>query len=188
MNAAGIARQLGATPQGHNWRAPCPCGCGYALSFCDAPDGRLLAYCFGGCDFNEIMPALVQYGLLDDEGLDTPPPGDRAALHHDEERRRKIEQARAIYANGAWDERIAVYLRSRGVGLISPVLRFAEETPHRTGARLPAMLAPIVDAGGEQIGVHMTYLRRDGGGKADLPKEFQRECRGLIRGGAIRLA
>ena len=34
----------------------------------------------------------------------------------------------------------------------------------------------------------MTYLRRDGGGKADLPKEFQRECRGVIRGGAIRLA
>jgi putative DNA primase/helicase len=36
--------------------------------------------------------------------------------------------------------------------------------------------------------VHLTYLRQDGGGKADLPKEFQRECRGVIRGGAIRLA
>ena len=49
------------------------------------------------------------------------------------------------------------------------------------------MLAPVVDVDGEQIGVHMTYLRRDGGGKADLPKEFQRECRGVIHGGAIRL-
>jgi hypothetical protein len=34
----------------------------------------------------------------------------------------------------------------------------------------------------------MTYLRPDGSGKADLPKEFQRECRGVIRGGAIHLA
>ena len=50
------------------------------------------------------------------------------------------------------------------------------------------MLAPVVNVTGEQTGVHMTYLRRDGGGKADLPKEFQRECRGVIHGGAIRLA
>jgi hypothetical protein len=120
MNAAGIARQLGATPQGHNWRVPCPCECGYALSFCDAPDGRLLAYCFGGCDFSAILAELVQHGLLDDEDLDTPPPADRAALGHDEERRRrKIEQARAIYANGILDERIGVYLRSRSIGLTS---------------------------------------------------------------------
>ena len=50
------------------------------------------------------------------------------------------------------------------------------------------MLAPVVNATGEQTGVHMTYLRPDGGGKADLPKEYQRECRGVIHGGAIRLA
>jgi hypothetical protein len=28
------------------------------------------------------------------------------------------------------------------------------------------MLAPIVNVDGEQIGVHLTYLRHDGGGKA----------------------
>ena len=50
------------------------------------------------------------------------------------------------------------------------------------------MIAPIVNIDGEQIGVHMTYLRRDGAGKANLPKEHQRECRGVIHGGAIRLA
>jgi putative DNA primase/helicase len=49
-------------------------------------------------------------------------------------------------------------------------------------------LAPIVDVDGEQIGVHLTYLRHDGGGKVALPKEYQRECRGVIHGGAIRLA
>ena len=103
-------------------------------------------------------------------------------------RRSEIAHAREIYDSGVWDERIAVYLRARGIGLTSPVLRFHEQAPHRLGIRLPAMLAPVVDIDGEQIGVHMTYLHRDGGGKANLPKEFQRECRGVIHGGAIRLA
>jgi putative DNA primase/helicase len=66
-------------------------------------------------------------------------------------------------------------------------LKFQEQAPHRLGTRLPAMLAPVVDIDGEQIGAHMTYLRRDGAGKADLPKEYQRESRGVIHGGAIRL-
>ena len=67
VSAAGIARQLGATRQGLNWRAPCPCGCGYGLSLCDGADVSLLVHCYVGCDFNEIMPALVEYGLLDDD-------------------------------------------------------------------------------------------------------------------------
>src|SRR5262249_36019631 len=46
----------------------------------------------------------------------------------------------------------------------------------------------VVDINGELTGVHMTYLRPDGSGKADLPRQLQRECRGVIRGGTIRLA
>ena len=190
MGAAGIAHQLGATRQGDNWRCACPRNCGYSLSLSDGEDGKLLAFCFGGCKFDEIALTLVEYGLLDGEGvsLDSPP-GDRIARDRDDARRRRsIQQAREIYDSGAWDERIAVYLRSRGIGLIPPVLRFQEQAPHRLGTRLPAVIAPIVNVTGEQIGVHMTYLRRDGAGKAKLPKEHQRECRGVIRGGAIRLA
>ena len=67
MSAAGIARQLGATRQGNNWRCACPRDCGYSLSLSDGEDGRLLAFCFGGCEFDEIMLALVEYGLLDDD-------------------------------------------------------------------------------------------------------------------------
>ena len=136
------------------------------------------------------MLALVEYGLLDgDDGDLGAPQGDRFVPFRNDadQRRRKIQQAREIYAGSAWDERIAVYLRARGIRRTSPVLRFHEQAPHRLGARLPAMLAPVVDVDGEQTGVHMTYLRRDGAGKADLPKEFQRECRGVIHGGAIRL-
>jgi len=185
MNAAGIARNLGATRQGANWRCACPRGCGYGLSFCDGADGRLLAFCFGGCAFDEIMSALVEYGLLDDDDDDSHV--SRRVIVCPRDGAERIAHARQIYDSGGWDERIAVYLSSRWIHLTSPVLRFSEQTPHRLGARLPAMLAPIVNVDGEQIGVHLTYLRHDGGGKADLPKQYQRECRGLIHGGAIRL-
>ena len=190
MGAAAIARQLGATRQGHNWRCACPLGCGYAMSLSDGEDGRLLAFCFGGCEFDQVMSALVGYGLLDgDDGdsdnLLTPRPDQHERIAHAAER---IAQAREIYTGGVQDERIGVYLRSRGIKLISPLLRFSERAPHRLGARFPAMLAPVVNVLGEQTGVHMTYLRCDGGGKADLAKEYQRECRGVIHGGAIRLA
>ena len=186
MSAAGIARQLGATRQGNNWRCACPRGCGYGLSFCDGADGKLLAFCFGGCAFDEIMSALVEYGLLDDDDDDDLHVS-RDVTVCQRDKTERIAHARQIYDSGVWDERIAVYLRSRGIRLIPPVMRFAEQAPHRLGARLPAMLAPIVDVDGEQIGVHLTYLRRDGSSKAELTKEYQRECRGLIRGGAIRL-
>jgi putative DNA primase/helicase len=132
------------------------------------------------------MLALVKYGLLDD--VDN---GDiLVAEHHSfhAHRPERIARAREIYAGGVQDERIAVYLRSREIELTSPVLRFTEQAPHRLGARLPAMLAPVVNVSGEQAGVHMTYLRPDGGGKTALAKKFQRESRGVIRGGAIRLA
>jgi hypothetical protein len=189
MSAASIAHLLGATRQGRNWRAPCPCGCGYDLSFCDSADGqRLLVHCYGGCDFPTVLGELVQYGLLDDTDLCAPPSGRATFDHNDHERRRnKIQQACAIYTSGVWDERIRIYLRSRWIERISPILKFLEQAPHRLGARLPAMLAPVVDIDGEQIGAHLTYLRRDSCGKAELPKEYQRECRGALAGGAIRL-
>jgi phage/plasmid primase-like uncharacterized protein len=151
----------------------------------DGEDGRLLVFCFGGCEFNEIMPALVEYGLLDDGDGDSDV--SRRVIVCPPDGAERIAHARQIYDGGVWDERIAVYLHSRGIRLTSPVLRFQEQAPHRLGARLPAVLAPVVNVSGEQIGVHLTYLRRDGGGKATLRKEYQRECRGVIHGGAIRL-
>ena len=66
-------------------------------------------------------------------------------------------------------------------------MKFQEQAPHRLGVRLPAILAPVVDIDGEQIGTHLTYLRRDGAGKAALPKQYHREIRGALAGGAIRL-
>ena len=134
------------------------------------------------------MLALVEFGLLDGDDSDSLHEPREAAAHAQRNAAERISNAQELYASGGYDDRIRIYLRSRGIELTSPILKFSEHAPHRLGAHLPAMLAPVVSASGELTGVHLTYLRPDGGGKADLPKEFQRECRGVIRGGAIRLA
>jgi putative DNA primase/helicase len=191
MNVAAIARNLGAVRSGHNWRCRCPRNCGYTLSLAEGEDGKLLVHCFGGCEYNDILLALVEYGLLDDDG-DGADRHDGSDHRVDQRRRcddaKRIARAQQIYDSGAWDERIRIYLRSRGIDLGSPVLRFSPRAPHRCRGPRPAMLAPVVDVNGTLTCVHMTFLRPDSRGKADLPKELQRETRGPIRGGAIRLA
>jgi hypothetical protein len=164
--------------------------CGYSLSLAEGEDGALLLHCFGGCSYGALMSALVEYGMFGDGGFDPEP---RIVARHDrlgEDEQRRIELACQSYRGVTVDDgRIGVYLRSRAIGITSPVLRFSETAPHRLGARLPAMVAPVVDVNGAQTGVHMTFLRSDGSGKADLgSRELQRECRGVIRSGAIRLA
>jgi hypothetical protein len=114
MGAAAIARQLGATRQGNNWRVRCPCGCGYALSLSDGEDGRLLAFCFGGCAFSEIELALVARGGLFDGDVSHV---SRPVIVRQRDDPARIAHARQIYDSGVWDERVAVYLRSRGIQL-----------------------------------------------------------------------
>jgi hypothetical protein len=58
--------------------------------------GRLLVHCYGGCDFNEIMLALIEYGLLDGDVEDSSaPPGNQTVPFRNDvdQRRRKIQQA-----------------------------------------------------------------------------------------------
>jgi hypothetical protein len=192
-DVAGIARNLSGRRQGDNWRCPCPLGCGYVLSLREGEDGKLLAYCFGGCEFPDIIASLVEYGLLDDGGdVVLPCGGEHASTARSVERdAHRIGEARRIYTEAGPGSLVATYLyEARGISLLPPViLKEHLHCPHRLGLRLRAMVAPVVDLRGEQTGVHMTYLRPDGSGKADLGHPgLQRECRGVIRGGTIRLA
>jgi putative DNA primase/helicase len=50
------------------------------------------------------------------------------------------------------------------------------------------MVAPVADIDNTLIGIHTTFLKSDGSGKYPFSgKSLQRECRGMVRGGAIRL-
>jgi hypothetical protein len=189
-SAADIARNLGAQRQGHDWRCACPLECGYSLSLSDGEDGRLLAHCFGGCEYTEVIASLVEYGLLDndDAGCCDPVPSIES---READESARSEAACWIYEHiaPAAGTIVEIYLPSRSITIEIPsVLRFGN-CPHRNGGLPPAMVAPVVNVDGEQTGIHMTYLRPDGSGKAEFPcPELQRECRGVIRGGAIRLA
>jgi hypothetical protein len=187
MGIAAAIRNLGARRRGNNYRCACPLDCGYDLSLASGEDGKLLAFCHGGCTYDQVVPALVPYGLLDadDAGCFISPPSSSKPSPLE-----RIEAARRIYDSLAPAAQTPAerYLRGRAITLPVPsTLRFGA-APHRCGGRLPAMVAPVINVDGVLTGIHVTYLRPDGSGKADLPRDLQRETRGIVRNGTIRLA
>ena len=80
--------------------------------------------------------------------------------------------------NAAWETgalldeapELTRYMASRKLAPDAPellMLRFNPRVLYRHGTYLPAMLAPLVLAG-KLTGMHATYLRQDGSGKADV--------------------
>jgi len=203
MRAREVAFALDgkAHREGRDYRTRCPKHGGRALSLSDGRNGALLVHCFAGCDASEVWRELRDRGLIGDGVERDRRSPDRSVEQHkreaaaekaeQERMRRRIEQARALYRRGedARGTPVETYLRSRGIAIPVPsVLRFVQHCPHRNGGYYPAMVAPVVYVDGEQIGVHKTYLRADGYGKADLSKEAQRESCGILKAAAVRLA
>jgi putative DNA primase/helicase len=81
------------------------------------------------------------------------------------------------------------YLTARGCPLPADTpLRFHPAVRHPTGLRLPCMIAPITDVltPARVTGLHLTALRPNGSGKADIaPAKW---IRGSKSGGVIRLS
>ena len=80
----------------------------------------------------------------------------------------------------------ARYLARRGLPWLAqhPDIRFRPDTPHPTGARLPAMVTLIWDGQGDICALHRTYLAHDGRKAAMEPVKA---TWGAFSGGAIRL-
>jgi len=99
--------------------------------------------------------------------------------------RGRIDKAREIWAQTvtAPGTLVDVYMASRGLGsvVLPTALRFHPRLWNsETAQLLPAMVAGVVDDGGAIIGIHRTYLRPDGKGKAALekPKMMLGNCAG----------
>jgi DNA primase len=105
------------------------------------------------------------------------------------QRRSEIEWARGVFGAGlpAIGTLVEVYLRWRGIEHPPPPsLRFAPALFHReSGRKFPAMIGGIQNIVGRVVGVHRTFLRGDGAGKADL--EPAKKVGGIAWGGAVRL-
>jgi putative DNA primase/helicase len=187
MSAAADAAAAFGHPKrvGRNkWRSDCPVHGGHSLDLTDGRDGRLLVYCWGvGCDRIEILRCLRDRGLS--VGPDRAPEPDPRETDREA---RKLAFAKQIIGRGrgAAGTPVEKYLISRGITIALPVLRFVPNCPHPNRSRLPAMVARITNVDGELIGIHRTFLRPDGSGKADV--DPQKAMLGLARGGAVWLA
>ena len=158
-----------------------------ALSLADGRDGRLLAKCFAGCSFTDIVEALRGLGM--NYGQTAPDP---AGVARREKADREAQQKRIRQALLTWEESEPAhgtlaesYLRNRAIRCEVPdCLRYHPRCWHGPSAtRHPALIARV-ERGERFCGVMRTYLS-PAGGKADV--EQNKLALGVCAGGAVRL-
>jgi putative DNA primase/helicase len=196
MKAETIARALRGRRAGGTWMARCPAHEDRtpSLAITDAIDGGVLVRCHAGCDQRDIIAALRARGLWE------------PARRHNSRLRLKfnrrvspsaaeldaMQRTQAVLA--IWQASqppegspVETYLRSRGLTIPVPTsIRFQAGLKHRSGGVWPAMVALVTHGvDGKPIGIHRTFLARDGKGKA--PVDPAKMMLGPCRGGAVRL-
>jgi phage/plasmid primase-like uncharacterized protein len=149
-------------------------------------DHGLVVHCHAGCSWVDILAELRRLQLIGDDRRGEASASDRADDRYDRERR--IKAARRIWEH-ARDPRgspVVRYLAGRGITIPLPsCLRWAPSCRHPSAGYLPAMVARIDSADGELIGIHRTFLRPDGSGKADI--EPAKAMLGRAAGAAVHL-
>jgi len=135
MNAAQIAHALGdARRDGRGWRCRCPPHQGRSLTLRDGDGGRLLVWCFGGCDSRDVFIELRRRGSLDGRSTDYAGASPRTSQREDAAR---TARALAIWheARPAVGTIVASYLGTRGISLDAwpAVLRFHPASVGRVG-------------------------------------------------------
>ncbi len=195
MTAETIAKALGGHRAGATWMARCPAhdDSSPSLSISAGKDSKVLVRCHAGCNQREVIAALADRGLWDATGkragrfaykrrinLSTEPDPDAMG---------RTEATLAIWraSQGVAGSPAETYLRSRGITLSLPQsLRFHPGLKHASGGVWPAMVALVTHgAGGKSIGIHRTFLARDGSTKA--PVDPVKMMLGPCRSGAVRL-
>jgi putative DNA primase/helicase len=195
MTAEVVAKALGGRKAGAVWMARCPAHDDRApsLAITDAKNGKVLVRCHAGCDQHDVIAALRARGAwqYSDQGAGrlVRRAKRRLPAEPDREAANRTEAALAIWrgSQSAEGTSVETYLRSRGLDLpASPALRFHAGLKHPSGGVWPAMVALVTHgAAGNPIGIHRTFLARDGKGKA--PVEPAKMMLGPCRGGAVRL-
>jgi putative DNA primase/helicase len=182
MRATEIVARLDLRQYPRSWRGRCPC-CDYDGTFSvrAASDGHALLYCANGCKYDDLVKAAAG-------AIGQPVPERRSNADPAIAAERNRERALTLWrgsepAAGTLADR---YLTTRGLaGLAaSPALRFRADTPHPEGGRLPAMVALVCDAAGKPLGIHRTFLAKDGSKSRVEPAKASL---GPLWSGAIRL-
>jgi len=192
MSVETLARALGGRRSGRTWLACCPAHDDRepSLAIRDGGDGRVLVHCHAGCDQRDVIDVLRRRGLWQQVEPSSALRCRRSPLRPvpDPDTSGRTEAALRIWDAGH-DPRgtlVATYLASRGLDLpVSDRFRFHTGLKHPNGT-WPGMVALVTDVADTPVGIHRTFLARDGSGKA--PVSPARMSLGPIRGGAVRLA
>lgn len=193
LPAAEIASRFGGIRNGLGFLCRCPVpshGKGRgdrnpSLSLADGANGRLLVKCFAGCDPRDVLAAL---GFGRENAISTVHPA-KSAKPANPDNAARTAKALAIWREAvpAASTLVETYLQARRITITPPAsLRCHPALRHPNGQCLPAMVAAVQDASGHIGGIHRTWLRLDGSGKADVSP--QKAALGPIGGGAVRLA
>ena len=184
MLATNIAAHwnLRPVPGRREWRGDCP-ACSYRGTLALAErNGRPLLHCFN-CNDNDGLA-----NLLRGAGVMPVAPDPTREAECRAKRQRTHDAMLRLWASGepVHGTPAQLYLEGRNIGHLaaSPALRFRGDTPHPSGAHLPAMIALAVDVRGNPIGVHRHYVTRDGRKAAMEPAKA---TLGTVEGGCVRI-
>lgn len=165
-----------------------------SLAVSEATNGTVLVKCFAGCSQETVISALKDRGLWPNSrgegwiGRQGRAPwrvasvGDAGALE-------RIRAAREIWRKTVPPQGTLVetYLRSRGITIIPPSIRYAADLRHGpTGLTRPALVAAIQAPDGSVTGVLRIFMTANGRAKARVIQA--KMMLGRISGGAVRLA
>lgn len=187
-----------ARRKGHEYRGRCLVHGGRSLSIAEK-DGKILIVCRAGCPQEAVIKALREAGLWGNaSGYEIPPPTEPEPKDDTE---RRIDKAERM-----WDEAhsirpgdpVLLYLKNRGITLETwpddlrchPALAYWEvndsRKPVKTGT-FPAMVTVVRSPEGRPVGLHRTWVKPDGSGKAPVssPKKLLKVKD--LTGSAVRL-
>ena len=180
-----LGRRLDLHKRPRSWGGDCP-ACSYSNAFSMKPgkNGGVRAFCANGCT-HEVLDEALTRAL----GTDWTPPARLPDVDIAAQRKGKQAAAARLFSGSTAvlpTDPAGLYLAQRGLAAVlpCPALRYRGDCHHQSGGRLPALVAEVLDATGQPIAVHRTYLSRDGR-KASL--DPAKMTLGPMWGGAVRL-
>lgn len=190
-DALRIVQAMGGYFRGHHGMCRCPAhdDATPSLSVTTSTNGFVLVHCFAKCSQDRVLAALRLRGLWPEVPATAQGHSPQISINlRDRGARRRGAQELWTKAMPAGGTLVETYLRARGIEKMGlGALRYIPSLKHNPSATAwPAMIALVTrGADGTSLGVHRTFLARDGSRKA--PVEPQRMMLGPCRGGAVRL-
>ncbi len=182
---ADLGRRLALRKRPRSWRGDCP-ACSYHGAFSVRPGnhGGVRAYCANGC-----TPAALDDALRQVLGTNWQPPARLPDADVATQRAGKQAAAARLFSGSTPltpTDPAGLCLARRGLAGFTgcPSLRYRGDCHHQDSGRLPALVAEVVDAAGQPIAVHRTYLDRQGRKAVVDPCKMSL---GPLWGGAVRV-